>query len=667
MNASDRSILRTMVTEKNSKLIQAIEEFQANEDLDKLCYEFQHALSTNITPKSQNNIEININNNLKDHKNDEEFEYKEIDHSLLDELTQIINEKGLSNEVKTSKEYDILDEEIVCKKDKDNSLALTQPISFGKTRNQLSETEANFKELLAESKSFLNAKSKQFSSAVKPSKARKNALNETQKIINRAKLYTGDISSNEYSKTNKTNNNIKVEIKEFNENYYRTFRDKPSPNFKEEITTLRVPNVTLRNCNVDNKENNVVQDLPKYEEKSKIIDNIPSIINMSMKVNEKQYDDLLPSARTVDIFNEYTKKATMNKIDDKNYILAISTTSLLRYISLKDVLYELASTSIKKCNKIGKKDFYEAVMSLAKERRLNFDPDENDLRHSDLDIIYDTIKEETETRLSLEELAGGLSALCSGSMEDKIRIALVYIGSKDGKINFSIAFKFLQSLYKMLLSQPSTSIKNSNIDSKELSHMTILQCFDDYKRNYDKALTIEQFTRWFLSQVKTLMPQCENTISIMDHYGGALNQEPEPEPEPEPEIGLNPSEMSSNFGFQLESVYGNCDNSQHEFSQPYSYYEAPNNDSSNVCLNLQESQRQWQQFLNHHYTAYGFYPLPPSVNTCRDTSIISRTEKATDRTGGKRQISNKTTGRNDHYMGGYVHPIHNFNDSKYYV
>ena len=440
-------------------------------------------------------------------------------------------------------------------------LSMTQPIHTAK----VSETEACFKKLLAESRNFLNSKAK----------APKKCFSLSEKATFRAEEFYIEKLTKGTTKENTT-------IEAFN--YFETQNNKIKGNNKQSLVLQSDKNL-LDNSIADYKESLRSQDNNMYSIQEAInkvkTDTLQSPLELPIdsliksQASRHNEEDLLPSSRTEDIFDEYTKKDPINQQYEKNYLLQLSLSTYLRYISLKDVLYELQSMSIKKSNRISKQDFISVIISLAG------DLTREDTYNQDIETLYDAFIEENTHRLSIEDLAGGLAALCAGRMEDKIGIAFVYTGSKNGKVNYAMVFKFLLSLYKVFLSQPVSSLRNSKIEAEELSRMTVMQCFDEHERDYSQVLTINEFISWFMSEVKTLVPayECFETSKI----------------------DLSPGSNMDSSGFQAESVY----------SKEEALYSPSIDEELTPCTDPQESQRQWRTFLDNYYQMYGFYPPPP--------------------------------------------------------
>lgn len=419
------------------------------------------------------------------------------------------------------------------------AMVKTQPVQFVKE----SETETGFKKLLVESRNFLNGKM-----------LREKKLCLSEKATLRVKEFPGN-----KMKKAETKENTSIEpFYEFGrrkagENREIAACDKEDLQSDERDCPLSVEGAE-NNSLMSNEENAYSLQEAINKVKSGTLQsplnfekNLPPESTIRSQASIHSSEDALPSARTEDLFEEYTKKDPFSRSSEKSYLLRLSASTYLRYISLKDLLYDLQSTAIKKSNRISREDFVEVVASLAGGVAGEV---------AGVGELYETLQGPSKSRLALEELAGGLAALCLGKMQDNIRIAFVYTGSKNGRVNFATIFNFLQSLYKLFLSHPTTSLKNSNTTTQELSKATTLQCFDDHGRAYTQTLSIAEFTGWFTCEAKTLAPFCEDGED---------------------------SRLSARSGRDA------------------------------ACADLQESQRLWKEFLDGYYQVYGFYPPPPPL------------------------------------------------------
>eukprot|EP00826_Nyctotherus_ovalis_P020868 TRINITY_DN16629_c0_g1_i1.p1 TRINITY_DN16629_c0_g1~~TRINITY_DN16629_c0_g1_i1.p1 ORF type:complete len:499 (+),score=64.01 TRINITY_DN16629_c0_g1_i1:194-1690(+) len=346
--------------------------------------------------------------------------------------------------------------------------------------NKLHAAESDFKVLLSESKSFLSSHSKTSSP---------NLPSSTHRLL-------------------------KSEIKKSKEAHSKSFNKIDSPTMLRQVNTtpgckhLKSEDLFAR---VERSEpSNKAQESPRFSQAfeaepnaaSQLIEFDTLFSKEDTKHSRTAKADLLPSERTENILKEYLKRDSRKK--KSSLILQISCASCLRYIKLKELLYTLEKVSGN--GLVSKKDFAGVVQVLARTKGLDT---RSCIQEEAINKVYDAVNGGDAKALSIKELAGALSPLCSGTINEKIKTALKCIGSKEGKTTFSTAFQFLQSLYKLLLQKSLSLVKNGGITPTEVSRITARQCFADHKTDTSMAISTDNFIQWFLSHVKTLVPQHE--------------------------------------------------------------------------------------------------------------------------------------------------------------
>merc|ERR1719329_1879356 len=100
------------------------------------------------------------------------------------------------------------------------------------------------------------------------------------------------------------------------------------------------------------------------------------------------------------------------------------------------------------------------------------------------------------------ELICGASLLCTGTEEDKIHAVFnVFDENGDGVISMDEMFKFLTSVFKVVLTPHVMGVMNSmgvTVDSAEdLASVTALECFKSADLNQDGKLSVTEFKSWF--------------------------------------------------------------------------------------------------------------------------------------------------------------------------
>merc|ERR1712084_61286 len=107
--------------------------------------------------------------------------------------------------------------------------------------------------------------------------------------------------------------------------------------------------------------------------------------------------------------------------------------------------------------------------------------------------VFDLFDRDDNGIVDLMELICGISLLCSGSENDKIHAVFnVFDENGDGLISMDEMFKFLTSVFKVVLTPNVMGVLNSmgvTVESAEdLASVTALECFKTADLNHDGKL-----------------------------------------------------------------------------------------------------------------------------------------------------------------------------------
>lgn len=116
--------------------------------------------------------------------------------------------------------------------------------------------------------------------------------------------------------------------------------------------------------------------------------------------------------------------------------------------------------------------------------------------------VFDLFDRDDNNVVDMMELICGISLLCSGSEDDKIHAVFnVFDENGDGFISMDEMFKFLTSVFKVVLTPNVMGVMNSmgvTVDSPEdLASVTALECFKTADLNHDGKLSVIEFKNWF--------------------------------------------------------------------------------------------------------------------------------------------------------------------------
>jgi Ca2+-binding EF-hand superfamily protein len=118
--------------------------------------------------------------------------------------------------------------------------------------------------------------------------------------------------------------------------------------------------------------------------------------------------------------------------------------------------------------------------------------------------VFDLFDRDDNGVVDMLELICGASLLCTGTEEDKIHAVFnVFDENGDGVISMDEMFKFLTSVFKVVLTPNVMNVMNSmgvTVESPEdLASVTALECFKTADLNHDGRLSVAEFKNWFFA------------------------------------------------------------------------------------------------------------------------------------------------------------------------
>lgn len=116
--------------------------------------------------------------------------------------------------------------------------------------------------------------------------------------------------------------------------------------------------------------------------------------------------------------------------------------------------------------------------------------------------VFDLFDRDDNGVVDMMEIICGISLLCSGSEDDKIHAVFnIFDENGDGYISMDEMFKFLTSVFKVVLTPNVIGVMNSmgvTVESAEdLASVTALECFKTSDLNHDGKLSVVEFKNWF--------------------------------------------------------------------------------------------------------------------------------------------------------------------------
>jgi Ca2+-binding EF-hand superfamily protein len=116
--------------------------------------------------------------------------------------------------------------------------------------------------------------------------------------------------------------------------------------------------------------------------------------------------------------------------------------------------------------------------------------------------VFDLFDRDDNNVVDMMEVICGVSLLCSGAEDDKIHAVFdIFDENGDGFISMDEMFKFLSSVFKVVLTPNVMAVMNSmgvTVESAEdLASVTALECFKTADLNHDGKLSVGEFKNWF--------------------------------------------------------------------------------------------------------------------------------------------------------------------------
>ena len=114
--------------------------------------------------------------------------------------------------------------------------------------------------------------------------------------------------------------------------------------------------------------------------------------------------------------------------------------------------------------------------------------------------IFELFDTDTTGKVDFAELSSGISVLCGGSSDDKVRSAFALFDfNGDGYISLTEFTTYLAAVYKvMYLTTPGTR-ERIGATPEELAKITAEEAFYDADLNLDGRLSFAEFKKWFAS------------------------------------------------------------------------------------------------------------------------------------------------------------------------
>lgn len=116
-----------------------------------------------------------------------------------------------------------------------------------------------------------------------------------------------------------------------------------------------------------------------------------------------------------------------------------------------------------------------------------------------LNKLFEVFYQQGRDSVNVKEFLSGLTVLCSGDRDEKIRIAFdLYDTDHNGFITLGEMTKYLTSVFMVIQQNNSQIFDKHGVGPEELANITAEQCFEQADLNRDGLLSYEEFKNWYL-------------------------------------------------------------------------------------------------------------------------------------------------------------------------
>ncbi|KAF1780263.1 EF-Hand 1, calcium-binding site [Phytophthora cactorum] len=133
------------------------------------------------------------------------------------------------------------------------------------------------------------------------------------------------------------------------------------------------------------------------------------------------------------------------------------------------------------------------------------------------DRLYDVFDRDGNGQIDFSELASGLSVLCKGARDAKVRAAFrLYDFNEDGFISLDEMKRYLTSIFKVLYEVQPEMRQETGVSAEELGVVTAEQAFLEADSNHDGKLSYDEFLTWYNSPAQAGISSAVAKNAIVD-------------------------------------------------------------------------------------------------------------------------------------------------------
>ncbi|KAL4161150.1 hypothetical protein PRNP1_001705 [Phytophthora ramorum] len=193
-------------------------------------------------------------------------------------------------------------------------------------------------------------------------------------------------------------------------------------------------------------------------------------------------------------------------------------------------VFEIIAAKVNEDGVLSRGAFFSIVDELVQERVLTtkhkLSAEEKSQLQKIMESVFSGFDTDHDGFVDFCELSSGISVLCSGSQQEKVKSAFTLFDiNQDGFISRDEMETYLASVYRIVfMTSPATVQQLHRISPEELARITTADAFTVADANHDGRLSFEEFTKWYSSQNLPQFPaqnqQQEQSAGTASHANG---------------------------------------------------------------------------------------------------------------------------------------------------
>ncbi|EEY68199.1 uncharacterized protein PITG_04603 [Phytophthora infestans T30-4] len=175
-------------------------------------------------------------------------------------------------------------------------------------------------------------------------------------------------------------------------------------------------------------------------------------------------------------------------------------------------VFEIIAAKVNEDGVLSREAFFSIVDELVEEQaattKRKLSVEEKNQLQKIMETVFDGFDTDHDGFVDFCELSSGISVLCSGSQEEKIKATFTLFDiNRDGFIARDEMETYLASVYRIVfMTSPATMQQLDGISPQELARVTTAEAFTLADTNQDDRLSFEEFTQWYSSQGAPELP-----------------------------------------------------------------------------------------------------------------------------------------------------------------